>query len=528
MKTGVIKKTVSPEGTSDLNVIAPGPSSVLQIRCEPGQKLCPLAPVLDDLPTAVIIADHRGKFTAFNREAQRILGIGPLAVDSDDWSSVYGCYLRDKVTPFPPEKLPLARALRGEEVNGELIFIRNPQQRDGIWIRASSKPLRAPAGEIGSAVVVFNDVTQHRSASEHTQLLSRAVEQTADSVLITDTRGVIRYVNPAFEATTGYSAAEAVGKTPRILKSGQHDAEFYRQMWQSLLQGNAFRGTLVNRKKTGELYWAEQTITPITDDAGHISQFVSVLKDITDLRKQQEHEIQLWLARQAQQRFHAAAVPPPGLEVGRAVYPAVETGGDYIDFVPAPPKQIGIAVGDVSGHGFDSALLMALTRAYVRSYSAEGLSPAEIFARVNPMLYADLEENRYVTLVLVHLDPVENVLSYASAGHVPGFVLGPSGEVEYMMDSTGIPLGLFQEYQIENRTLALQPGSLVVLVTDGATEAGDPERGQLGLEGVIGCVRAHRTETPQQIAHAVYQCARSVAAGEPQQDDISAVVVKIK
>jgi PAS domain S-box-containing protein len=346
--------------------------------------------------------------------------------------------------------------------------------------------------------------------------------------VITDTGGIIRYVNPAFEATTGYSAAEAVGKTPRILKSGQHPTDFYRNMWQQLLQGNAFRGTLVNRKKTGELYWAEQTITPITDDAGHISQFVSVLKDITDLRKQQEHEIQLRLARQAQQRFYAAAVPPAGLDVGRAVYPAVETGGDYIDFVPAPPKRIGIAVGDVSGHGFDSALLMALTRAYVRSYSAEGLPPAEIFARVNPMLHADLEDNRYVTLLLVHLDPVENVLCYASAGHAPGFVLGPTGEIEHVMDSTGVPLGLFQEYAIENRTLRLNPGSLVVLLTDGATEAGDPDGAQLGLAGVIECVRAHRTLPPQQIADAIYQCARYIARDQPQQDDISAVVLKLR
>jgi PAS domain S-box-containing protein len=94
------------------------------------------------------------------------------------------------------------------------------------------------------------------------------VEQTADSVVITDRQGTIEYVNPAFEANTGYSPEEAMGKTPRILKSALHDREFYSRLWNQILEGETFRGTLVNRKKSGELYWTEQTITPIKDSAG--------------------------------------------------------------------------------------------------------------------------------------------------------------------------------------------------------------------------------------------------------------------
>ncbi|HEX9120005.1 MAG TPA: MASE1 domain-containing protein, partial [Terriglobales bacterium] len=135
-------------------------------------------------------------------------------------------------------------------------------------------------------------------------LLSRAVEQTADSVVITDRQGTIEYVNPAFEATTGYGPEEAIGKTPRILKSALHTKEFYSRLWNQILQGEAFRGTLVNRKKSGQLFWAEQTITPIKDSAGVITHFVSVLKDITEFRKLQEQELQLRLAREVQQRFY--------------------------------------------------------------------------------------------------------------------------------------------------------------------------------------------------------------------------------
>src|SRR3979411_643505 len=107
---------------------------------------------------------------------------------------------------------------------------------------------------------MLRDSTQGPEETQSFVLLSRVVEQIADSVILTDTRGVIQYVNPAFEATSGYGRDEAVGKTPRILKSGLHDAEFYKQMWAQFAQGLPFEGMGINRKKTGDRYTAEQTI----------------------------------------------------------------------------------------------------------------------------------------------------------------------------------------------------------------------------------------------------------------------------
>jgi PAS domain S-box-containing protein len=113
--------------------------------------------------------------------------------------------------------------------------------------------------------------------------LSSAVEQIADSVFITNRDGAIEYVNPAFETTTGYKGDEVLGKTPAILKSGEHDAEFYNELWREITAGRPFRCTVRNRKKTGELYWAQQTITPVRENNGDITHYVSVLEDITDL-----------------------------------------------------------------------------------------------------------------------------------------------------------------------------------------------------------------------------------------------------
>jgi len=118
--------------------------------------------------------------------------------------------------------------------------------------------------------------------------LSAAIEQTADNVVITDKDGIIEYVNPAFEQTSGYAKEEVLGKTPRILKSGHHKAHFYETLWDTILSGEPFKHVLTNKKKNGELFYADQTITPVKDAAGEITHFVADWKDITERMRYRE------------------------------------------------------------------------------------------------------------------------------------------------------------------------------------------------------------------------------------------------
>ncbi|MGA7754425.1 MAG: PAS domain S-box protein [Candidatus Sulfotelmatobacter sp.] len=135
---------------------------------------------------------------------------------------------------------------------------------------------------IRSAIALHSLRQEQQSTGELLRKLSRAVEQSADTVMITDRSGVIEYVNPAFETLTGYSREEACGKTPRILKSGEQAPETYQEMWKMLLDGNSYRGILVNRKKNGELYYVEESICPVRDSEGQIAYFISNGRDLTD------------------------------------------------------------------------------------------------------------------------------------------------------------------------------------------------------------------------------------------------------
>ena len=124
-------------------------------------------------------------------------------------------------------------------------------------------------------------------------LLSKVIQQIGDNVMITDREGVILYINPAFVKTTGYAKEEVIGRTPSILQSGQHGKEYYERLWTTILSGHIFKDQITNKNKKGELFVADQTISPIIDEAGEITHFVSVWKDTTERVKAEEEKRQL-------------------------------------------------------------------------------------------------------------------------------------------------------------------------------------------------------------------------------------------
>ena len=125
----------------------------------------------------------------------------------------------------------------------------------------------------------------HRHADEESRLLRTALQATANAIVITDTQGRITWVNPAFTRFTGYTPEEVIGKNPRLLKSGQQDPAFYRNLWETVLAGQVWHGELINRRKDGSWYIEEQTITPVRDERGKITHFIAIKQDVTARRR---------------------------------------------------------------------------------------------------------------------------------------------------------------------------------------------------------------------------------------------------
>jgi sigma-B regulation protein RsbU (phosphoserine phosphatase) len=489
-----------------------------------------LESVIECLPDGVIVADLSGTFLIFNNAAKQILGIGPRAVPSTDWAQTYGYFLPDGVTPYPNDQLPLARALRGEEVSDAEIFVRNERVPEGRWINANALPWRDETGATRGGLVIFRDVSDGKKSQERNERLSNVVEQTADSVFMTDRTGAIVYVNPAFEQVTGYSRDEALGCTPRLLKSGEHDRHFYKELWDTVLGGRVYRGTLLNRKKNGQIFHSEQTISPIAGADGQSEYLVSVAKDITERLRSERQEAELEAAHAIQQRLYPRESPQiPGFDIAGAVRPAESLCGDYFDFFPMPSGCLGITIADVMGHGVGPSILMAQARAYLRSLALTSADVGEILSRLNGILTVEGSQREFVTQILLRLDPDARTLVYTNAGHPSGFLLDRNGDVREELRSSGIPLGLFADRLYSpSRAIRLEPGDVVVLFTDGVAESSDLAGSEFGTRGVLELIRSRRGDPAHQILEALNEAACSFQSGGPQLDDMTAVVCKVE
>jgi len=188
----------------------------------------------------------------------------------------------------------------GERVEG---LIDQLTTQDGVHhiLETTKIPIDFPEKGERAVLGVSRDITDRMRLKNSRDRLVTAIESAGDAIVITALDGTIEYVNHAFEQLSGYSKEEAVGQTPRILKSGKQDADFYEEMWQTLLAGETFRAVLTNRRKDGTLYDVEETITPVYDDEQKMVAFVAVEHDVTEKRLAEQ------ALRSSEERFVLAA-----------------------------------------------------------------------------------------------------------------------------------------------------------------------------------------------------------------------------
>jgi PAS domain S-box-containing protein len=231
--------------------------------------------LLDSIPDMAWLKDEQSSFISVNQTFAQ--NLGRLAADISGKSD-YDFYPRE-----------LADAYRADD---QLVISKGQPKRveepyigsDGIekWIETIKVPFRNNAGQVIGTAGIARDITERKLAEQQRLLLHTAIEQTNEAIVITDSVGIIQYANPAFEQISGYQVAEAVGLNVNLMKSGKQSAEYYQQLWETILAGQVWKGRLTNRRKSGELYQEELTITPVLDSAKSITSFVAVKRDISE------------------------------------------------------------------------------------------------------------------------------------------------------------------------------------------------------------------------------------------------------
>ena len=404
------------------------------------------------------------------------------------------------------------------------------------WVRNTIVPRFSEAGELVAYDGLIVDITEQKKAEEALRLQSAALNAAANAIVITNSSGVIRWVNPAFTGLTGFSWDEAVGNTLRLLKSGLQGDEFYKGLWQTILAGEVWVGEVINRRRNGTLYTEEQTITPVLDQRGDISSFVVIKQDVTERKNADKALLQnarmlreLEIAEQIQLSLLPSKAPElGGIQLAGRCAPAAHVGGDYYDYFPLGPDAVDLVIADVSGHSVGSALLMTEVRSVLRAQVTQFYASNMFLAALNHLMYEDLTRaEHFISMFYARYDNRSRLLCYSSAGHVPPLLVRQNDAVPLELDAEGMVMGVQQDVSFEEKQVELMPGDVVLFYTDGIIEAQNADGNFFGKERLTELIVRNDRESAAEIVDDLMSAVQSFVWPTPLQDDISLVILKV-
>jgi len=233
---------------------------------------------------------------------------------------------------------------------------------------------------------------------------------------------------------------------------------------------------------------------------------------------------ELAIAREVQQRLFPQQCPSiSGVELVGLCRPAREVGGDYYDFFTLPQGILALAIGDVSGKGVPASLLMASLQASLRGQTLAGAANIDcLMANVNSLVYAASSINRYATFFYAEYQPDRRLLTYVNDGHNPPILLRRNSDVA-RLEAGGPPVGLLPEASYEGASVEVKPGDLLLLFTDGISEAMNVADEEWGEERLLCVLKNSSAAKPASIASALFQTADEFTGSAPQHDDMTVV-----
>lgn len=316
---------------------------------------------------------------------------------------------------------------------------------------------------------------------------------------------------------------------------GRQLAPIWRQLQSEiclpLVERDRLIGILVlGRKDSDEPYTASDIeLLETVSDQANIALENALLSE--ELRERERMKKELEVARRIQMTSLPRKDPQvPGLEISGMSLPAYEVGGDYYDYLALDDTRFGVVVGDVSGKSTSAALYMAKIQGILHSLAPLLPSPQELLVRVNSLAYAGLDRQSFITLALGIFEPRRRRLTLLRAGHLPVlFLRAEDGKVCRLIPS-GLGLGLdpgpLFEKQLQAQTVVYRPGDLFVFYTDGVTEAINPKRQLLDLEGLESIVARQATKDAGSIRDTIIEAVRRHADGQALSDDLTVVVIR--
>ena len=365
-------------------------------------------------------------------------------------------------------------------------------------------------------------------------------------VSIADADGFITYANDKFSEISGFNRKELIGSTHRIVKSGAQPAAFYDNLWQTITAGKTFHGEIVNRNKSGELYWVAATIVPWTDETGTPYQYVSIYTDITAQKKSEQalaearlREIRTGYDIQRTLLFGGNADDIRGAQIATYTEASQGIDGDFFSITCLRDDCFEVLAGDVMGKGVPAALVGAAIKSSYHMALAELLAkhtdgtlpaPADIVNTMHRNLTRRLVDlDSFATLVLYRVDRSDGSLTYVNAGHTSGLLVRHGGSIEEI-EGENTPIGvLADEVYVQIRT-GFAAGDSLLVYSDGIIEASKTGRDLYGPTRLHALLRAGIATDlpPSAMLQALRQDVRHFVGHDQLTDDQTAVMLSLQ
>lgn len=490
--------------------------------------------IIESSLSAIVIMDSYGIVIDWNHPAEKIFG----------WTKDEAIGRRLDELIIPPaqrdaHRQGLERFLRtgvGPLLNQliELTAIR----RDGTEfpVELSISPLKLGNAYIFSGFI--HDITERRRL-EHR--FRQAVESAPNAIVMVNKSGTIVMVNAQTETFFGYSRAELTGQPVEILvpKRFRNAHVGFRQAYLAAPVSRPMGAgqDLYGLRKDGSEFPVEIGLSLI--DSKEETLVLSTIVDITTRKNTEaairQAQIKLAIAQSEiniAQRIQASLSPSAPIkskhfEVTGYCLPADQVGGDYFDYFYRNQDHLDMIIADVSGHSIGPALFMVETRSAIRTQASGSATPAETLRVLNNFLFEDLDRSDYfITLFYLQYNITNHQLSFANAGHPPPLLLSPYQAQCRQLDADGLILGVNKKVVFEQKTTTLSHGDLILLYTDGLTEAESPDGEFFGLNRVSDILVQHAQQSPQAIIEVLLGRLKQFCRSESFNDDITLMIFK--
>jgi PAS domain S-box-containing protein len=363
-----------------------------------------------------------------------------------------------------------------------------------------------------------------------------------DAILIENSNHIIIDCNPAFIEIFGYERDEIVGKTPEfIYESNKHFLEMSQKLREQS-RDSRFIDRFNYRNKSGEVFPGEINVYYVTDDDGETEAFVGIIRDISELKRvaterntlitEQIHQSQKTASEVAlAARIQSAMMEPPTItmpevDVATRWIPASQMSGDFYNLEQLDIERLGLWLGDVSAKGVPAGLLMVLINEHLKADLFGNFVPGNVLSELNSKVFEFLSESEnFSTLFLGVLNTRDGLLTYSDAGHGHAFIYRSKSNEIQTLAATIPPLGIQSQALAIQQEVGLNLSDMLIVYSDGITEARSSEGERFGRERLFEIVRVHGQESVDELRETILSAVAEFSEGADLSDDITLMII---